>query len=89
MRCNPWSARPLAGGLHGNEGASGRAQLDWQPLDEQQYRLTWRIELAGRESLAWRSQGHVGPAGLMPDRMVEQRQGVIWRPSTSSATRAW
>jgi hypothetical protein len=56
-------------------GASGRAQLDWQPLDEQQYRLTWRIELAGRESLAWRSQGHVGPAGLMPDRMVEQRQG--------------
>jgi hypothetical protein len=32
-------------------GASGRAQLDWQPLDEQQYRLTWRLELAGRE--AW------------------------------------
>lgn len=56
-------------------GASGRALLDWQPLDEQQYRLTWRIELAGRETLAWRSLGHVGPAGLLPDRMVEQRQG--------------
>ena len=55
--------------------ASGRAQLDWQPLNDQQYRLTWRIELAGREALAWQSQGHVGPAGLMPDRMVEQRQG--------------
>lgn len=55
--------------------ASGRAQLDWQPLNDQQYRLTWRIELAGRETLAWQSQGHLGPTGLMPDRMVEQRQG--------------
>lgn len=55
--------------------ASGRAQLDWQPLNEQQYRLTWRIELAGRETLTWQSQGHLGPAGLLPDRMVEQHQG--------------
>jgi hypothetical protein len=67
----PW----LVGYTATKGAASGRAQLDWQPLDEQQYRLTWRLELAGRESLAWQSQGHVGPAGLMPDRMVERRQG--------------
>lgn len=55
-------------------GAYGRARLNWQPSGRD-YSLMLERELEGRPLPAWKSQGQIDEQGLSPERYVQQRRG--------------
>lgn len=68
---------PAAGEWHYvllQNGFYGRARLRWQ-TEAESYSLQLERELDGRPLPSWKSQGMLGPAGLMPQRYVQQRRG--------------
>lgn len=68
---------PAAGEWHYvllQNGFYGRARLRWQ-TEAESYSLQLERELDGRPLPSWKSQGLLSPAGLMPQRYVQQRRG--------------
>ncbi len=55
-------------------GRSSPARLSWAP-HAQGYQLSLMAEGGDLDGLGAVSQGHVGPAGLVPERHVERRRG--------------
>ncbi|MFY7864091.1 DUF3108 domain-containing protein [Roseateles sp.] len=57
------------------DGRQGLARLSWLPSPDASYQLRLDRQLEGRALPAWRSEGKVGPEGLLPDRFAQQRRG--------------
>lgn len=57
------------------DGRQGLARLSWLPQRDTSYQLRLDRQLDGRPLPGWRSEGKVGPQGLLPERFAQQRRG--------------
>jgi hypothetical protein len=57
------------------DGRQGLARLSWLPQKDTSYQLRLDRQLDGRPLPGWRSEGKVGPEGLLPERFAQQRRG--------------
>ncbi|MEJ6004997.1 DUF3108 domain-containing protein [Paucibacter sp. AS339] len=57
------------------DGRQGLARLTWLPNQDASYQLRLDRQLDGRPLPGWRSEGKVGPQGLLPERFAQQRRG--------------
>ena len=56
-------------------GASGQAELAWEPAESGQYRLGLDARLDGGRLIGWLSQGRLDEHGIAPSRHADRQRG--------------